>query len=1228
MINSQRNIKYENIYKKESLTHRGNIPKINLNIKSLQLPIINSNVCYSERIRFNTTKKILKNSKEEKKFRNKCELNYKENKEPKIKYLTLKKEDNKDNILFLLRNIKVKNVTEIKQKHINRNIKKNKSKTPKKLKTISINEPNLTYNNNIYLNTNITNNIKEKEENKYIAQTKTKDNNSMIVHNIYFQWKNKNFDLNKSYDLSISSLSSKNLYKTIKINYNNENKKIKSADISRKNNIKIDYLNYKDILFEDGINNISNYSIKMINKENIDKNYINIKMIENLLNTLSRNQKLNKSGNKLNSNVNFKSSLKLVNNNNYDNFKNYLLKNGDNFLSKFLKKLMSINKKNKKEIEQNKIKESNILKNSYNKKEIKNEEIKINGNKQQIENKSLENSDIKKKHYNIILISSPEKISKEKKEIIESYNAIMKNKNKKKYQNQNYFMNYKGDIKINSSLGNLNGNNTFNIGRKNKNFFKDKSFNENEINIMNNNKNDNSSIKINSKIFDKSTEKDIINNNNEKNSILKNIINNGKEIHNYNNKKEDISQIDNDNNNNYNKKINNNIANNISKNTNNEYNIYYNINNNIRDIINKDINIKTNINKDINNYINNNINNDINDIINNKIISHIKNLENEKEENKSNNNLNNEYFVNEKRNDNLLLISNNNNKNNNKNNNNIYNDTKEKLMNNNSYTNNNINNINTNNSPQKDKKEMNNNNNINENNKTRSPSKKGSVLINIKGRKNPVIRQKRRSTYINPSPKKIIKRNKNILPLNNINITELNKPKNKLILSEQVSDNESQESNSSEKDNIIDLPSKGNKIISELDKILFKEKKSKSRQKKIKKKIKKEKKEESQIRNIEDEDEIKLLNPIKEKNKNFQEENEILDLMNYNENDFIIKNESELSTNKSLTKEDMNNLIIYSTKLRELSELKEKNKNKDQIEEITEQIKEIKQKYDLIINKYLMNQKYKNLIKNNNDQKQNFKLSKKFIKFYLKENNSNKEEQLIESEHEINTEDNKPQYSNDVRTEIENSEEEDKNEKENDKKLIYDNSYMFKKEKKEKKIKIKKEVLDILNLKLNFNTEKNNNEINIKNNSSDIKININIRKRNKKKIFRNYRKTYLPRKKQINFNNNINNNFNKLSLFTDINEEKIEKINDEENEKEKLLEHKLKIFFNDIQNLKKNLINIDNLDFIKKENNKRKEYMTRLNEFNKNINNLQIKDKNNKAKLNFLSPIQFKTKNF
>ena len=366
----------------------------------------------------------------------------------------------------------------------------------------------------------------------------------------------------------------------------------------------------------------------------------------------------------------------------------------------------------------------------------------------------------------------------------------------------------------------------------------------------------------------------------------------------------------------------------------------------------------------------------------------------------------------------------------------------------------------------------------------------------------------------------------------------------------------------------------------------------------------------------EDEDEFKYLNPINEKQKNFQDTNEIIDLMNYNENGFVINNESGISTKKSLTKEEMNNLIIYSTKLRELSELKDKNIDKENSEEIIEQMKEIKEKYDSIKNKYLMKQKYNNLTKNNN-QKPNFKLNKKFFKFDFIENNSNNEEQFIESEPQINIEENKPQYSNDVRAEIENGEDEDKNEKE--KKLIYDNSYMFKKEKKEKKIKIKKEVLDILNLKTNFNGK--NNEINIINNSSDIKLE--LRKRKKNKNFRKFRKKYSPRKKQINFNNN----FNKLSLFTDINEEKIEKIIDEENEKEKLLEHKLKVFFNDIQNLKKNLIDIDSLDFIKNENNKRKEYMTRLNEFNKNINNSQIKDKKCKYKLNFLSPIQFKTKN-
>ena len=148
-----------------------------------------------------------------------------------------------------------------------------------------------------------------------------------------------------------------------------------------------------------------------------------------------------------------------------------------------------MNRKNNKEIEQNKIKDNNTKKNSF-------EEIINNDNKQQIEIESLENSDIKRKHYNIILISSPGKIAKDKKEIIESCNTIMKNNNK--YQNQNSIrmnkyiiddnkeliksykekdnslINYEGNNKMNSPLENLYKNNTFNIGLKNKNIYSDK----------------------------------------------------------------------------------------------------------------------------------------------------------------------------------------------------------------------------------------------------------------------------------------------------------------------------------------------------------------------------------------------------------------------------------------------------------------------------------------------------------------------------------------------------------------------------------------------------------------------------------------------------------------------------------------------------------------------------------------------------------------------------------
>ena len=1256
MISPQRNIKYDILHKNESQSHRESIiPKININIKSLELPIINSNACFSDRIRFNSNKKLLKDFKD----KNKYELN---NKGLKMKYLTLKKSHNIDNILFLLRNIKIKK-------------EKNNYKTPKKLK--KINEPNLSY-NNIYLNTNIeNNNIKENIE-SYITPLKTENNKVKIkdktmIHNIYFKWTIDNIDkiiskkineendtLNNSYDLSMSSLSSKNIFKNIKIKHNSENKKIKSAFISQTNNTK------SEKFFEDKIKKVLNYNIKMINEENIDKKYINTKMFKNLLSSLSRNQKLNKSENKINSNINIKSSSKLENNNNYDNFQNYLLENGDNFLSKFLKKFILKNKSyNKgimtdKQIEQNIKTENDIpIKNSYSVERfnnLKKEEIKSNDKIKQNENEKLLNSDIRKKHYNIILISSPGKITKEKKEVIESYNPIMKNiyyrNNNSKRINKNYINNdiikildinkekdEKDEIPIIYKENNKNNNfhfqslsqkNIFNIEQKNKKFILLKSTKNNNLNITNK-----SNININSNIIDETIIKDIINNNKE-NSILNQIDKNKKVIYNYNNKKEDASSSQPINNINYNyNRMNKNMKNddfNYMIKTDNNININTNINIKNNNYSNSHSDINTKLNNNINTDIKNNINNKINKIDNNNNINNYHILKNNnninsnkinyiktKENDKTDTNEyeeNTEKYLNKKGNDNLLMVPDDNN-----------NDIdsyisyiKEKEINNIKDIHNNINNINRNNSSQKDE----NFNNIYENNKSRNPTKKSSVIINTKGRKNSVIRNKRRSTYINSPSKNDIKKQsikKDIIPIKNI--TEANSQINKLILSDQVNEKESkdqssinQDSKISEKDEILNLPSTDNKKISELDKILFKQKrKSKTIKIKRRKKDSENNDEEEQIEEDEDEDEFKYLNSFNKKQENFQETNEIIDLMNYNENDFIINNEFEISSNKSLTKEDMNKLILYSTKLRELSELKNKNIDKEQFEEIIQQIKEIKQKYNLIMNKYLMKQKLNNLTKN---QKPNFKLNRKSFKILYEGNNI--------TEGEIKKRSKKKEKKIHIRTKIEDSEEEEEKEnteeekeKEENKKLIYDNSYLFNKNKKEKTVLIKKEVLDILNSNKNLNS--NNNDNNMKNNSSENDfINLfnsrnkkyltNIKIKNKFKSIRHNK----PKKKPTDIY--------KLALFTDVIEEKIEKINDEENDKEILLEKKLERFFNEIKRMKENGIHLDNLDFLKNEN---KEYMTRLNEFSENINNLQIKDKRNKSKLNFLSPIQFKT---
>jgi len=313
--------------------------------------------------------------------------------------------------------------------------------------------------------------------------------------------------------------------------------------------------------------------------------------------------------------------------------------------------------------------------------------------------------------------------------------------------------------------------------------------------------------------------------------------------------------------------------------------------------------------------------------------------------------------------------------------------------------------------------------------------------------------------------------------------------------------------------------------------------------------------------------------------------------------------------------------------LRSLSELKDKNKdNKEKIDELTQMENDFKQQYYEIINKYLMKQKYKNLTK---DKKINVRFRRKSLKMLFQGKNENQDEtpelknKRKKKKKILNTD-----Y---VPTKIEDSEDESlsddssqSSEKEETKKLIYDNSYLFKKNKKEKKISIKNEVLDILNP--NNKSNNNNNQKDINNASFEYNNMNNLHSR-KKNYKLSTRRNKLKTIRKIFRQKKVPIDVHKLALFTDIDEEIIEKIKEEEDDKEKILEEKLEMFFKAIQKMKENGINEDYLDFLENEETKGKECLARLNEFNDNMNYLKFKDKKIKSKLNFLSPIQFKTKN-
>jgi len=163
----------------------------------------------------------------------------------------------------------------------------------------------------------------------------------------------------------------------------------------------------------------------------------------------------------------------------------------------------------------------------------------------------------------------------------------------------------------------------------------------------------------------------------------------------------------------------------------------------------------------------------------------------------------------------------------------------------------------------------------------------------------------------------------------------------------------------------------------------------------------------------------------------------------------IGKNIEHIDNPKNLNEEDVNKILIYSSKLRELSELDPSLKT----DEMIQLEKEIKEKYKEIKTKFLLEQKYKNLLKN-----KDIKLNRKILKILMEARN---EEDEYEYDYIIKTKEkrkNENIYSEN-HIKIDSSEDEDT---EKTKRLIYDNSYLFKKDKDANEINIRQEVLDIL----------------------------------------------------------------------------------------------------------------------------------------------------------------------
>ena len=1378
--------------------NENNIPTINFNNKLLSLPLINKNIVFSDRSPINTYKKSLEGFKpiEDIKTRTKLDTNN-INKSLKIKYLSLNQNKSKDNILLLMdkknniksRFIKYRNnlindelfngtskkrrlillnkfFTELKNNKLNNNKKKNFhifSKTPKKIKQILINDilsfnsldSNFENKNNKIINTENINYPSVRTE----IEKKERNNHKLIIHNIFFDWImnniiTKNFDekkeLNRSYDLLINMEKSNKKIKRM------NNKKIKSADFSRNDNLKIkeafifdkndEEKYYKNKMKNKFFDIFRNF--KFINKDNIDENYINVNTFQNIFNIISKKVNINKKYIKKHETTN---NYNYINNDNSEsdtdseiiekNKKEILsLKNGNHFLGKFINKLLTnYNIHKDKEIIYNNDNKENIIDNSFlykryiepkkkeQKEKEKHKEInkinkvnkslklnkklnisllneKINLHENGIINKSkdnynlfayrnkkainnnicltsakkknkIERNDNNKNYFNIVTITSPEQIIKEKKTIYVINNPTEKEINNDLENQDKNFIKSKNNTVFYQMINKIKTNSVSNIGETVlENYSSEKNIlNNNNINNNNNNTNNNinnnynynnkfrNNPEDNKKYSNRNTGNNKSYNDEEVENYKENIINSPNDIIKY----KTTDKKMNDNNNEYvhsnsnNKKKENDIIynkeelkfqkyNTIKKNENNtrkiNFNNVNNYNNELENIKQKKVldNIKKPkniiiIKDDIKNKIikknnkNNIYNNDIKDNNNEKENYNIN--DNIKEENYNpyeEEEYNNEEIYEKEKKDSKVFEELNNNF-----------DINEEIQN---YKENKAYNlINDLNFSPKEQKDIVKNDLKNENYKPKNNMKKYPTIImsSIKKEKaNKENKNKRRITNIisSISSEKGKPITNDIKDINNI--SSIKKEKNNLIIIKNQDNNKNQENifaNLEDDDDILEsIIQKNSKPLGkikndlELEKIIF-NKNSKGKAKtnrRISKnflKYYKEEKEEEE----EEEEEIEFIKVTKKKKKAIKHINSLINSLKNIDEDFSNNKEFNLSGTNSLNAEDMKKLIIYSTKLRQISELDESSKT----EELIQMEKDIKEEYNAILNKYLMKQKYKDLTK-----KKDIKINKKKLKILYEETNEDENETEIEMKLKIKERKKKPENkSNYIRMKIEDSEEEPEKEEENqvqqkeEKKLIFDNSYLFNKNKKDNII-IKQEVLDILNGKQNSNNDNNENitpsQTNDNENDNKDKIST-IGSRKRKTFMKNLNAT--RRATQIHFQQIKKarkkvkpKDIYKLALFSDIKEEIKEKVETEEDKREKLLDLKLEMFFKEIQRIKKYGGNFDIFDFLKSDETKDKEYMNRLTDFSDNINSFRIRDKRYHSKFNFLSPIKFK----